>query len=232
MARRPVQDELDFRVRPLLGLVGARCPRSSSGRRRTRPWGSHPRRWRTRADGPRCARRDGSVRATRATPWAAPTRRGRRRARAGGPSAGCARGALGSRSVLAIAVPSARRPIGSGVFRGPVWCSVGRRGHRLDVFAAAAFALRAWTPPWARFLARRFLASRSLGLVSLLRPALRRRWSTVLVGARCRHVPRGWLDVGHRTPRYPATPVGLACTGVYARRADRRSAHMPRRLED
>ena len=95
---RAVQHELHLGVGPLLGSRRCPCPRCSWCRRRTRPPGCRPRRWRTRAGGPRCARPGGSAWDRPAGPWAAPTRRARRRARGAGPSAVPGRGAPGSRN--------------------------------------------------------------------------------------------------------------------------------------
>ena len=97
---RPLSREYEFhlRVGPLLHLVVACCPKWSCGRLRTRPGGCPPRRRRTRGGGPRCARQGGSRRGIRGGPWVWPTRRARHHARVEDPSAGCAHGALGSRT--------------------------------------------------------------------------------------------------------------------------------------
>ena len=80
-------------------LVRAVVPDLDACRRRTRPSGSRPRSSRRRAGGPRRARRARGRRAPGGCPWAPPTRRARRRARAGSRSgAGARRGAGRRRS--------------------------------------------------------------------------------------------------------------------------------------
>ena len=93
-----VERQDDLARLPLVRLVGAACPRSSSSPRRSCPRGCRPRRSGTRAGGPRCARPCGCRPGPRGCRSGPPRTRARRRARAAGPSAAAWRGAPGRRS--------------------------------------------------------------------------------------------------------------------------------------
>ena len=157
-----------------------RGPRSSSGRRRTRPAGSPLRRWRTREDGPLCVPRDGSCRGTRAVPWGVPMRRARRRARDADPSAGSRVVLLDHEAVAACAragLPAHRLLC----LLGMPFCAVGTKGV---LFRRRFERLR---------LGRGLLSGTALGGSYLLGGAGRVIWCGLLGGAGNRGgcLPRG-----------------------------------------
>ncbi len=114
---------------PTCAARRSRCPRSSSCRRRTGPWGSRRETPGTPAGGPQWARPGGSRSGPVGSRWGSPMRPARRRAPGAGPSEGGWRDAPGRRT----AGPGGRGFCGGGAFAR-------RLGGRIEVTLGAVIA--------------------------------------------------------------------------------------------